>query len=62
MTVRMMTSIWEAQNGLKTKVVALQCSFQILFESSSKVLWLLRYEVKDFSHCCICFGFLHFSP
>ena len=46
----------------KTKVVALHCSFQNLFESCSKVLLLWRYEVEHFEKCRVFFCFLHFSP
>ena len=51
----------------KPKVVALNCSFQNLFESCSKVLLLWIYEVKDFEKChffflFFFFCFLHFSP
>jgi hypothetical protein len=46
----------------KTKVVALKHSFQNQFKFCSKVLLLLRYEVKDFSQCCIfVFFFAFFS-
>jgi len=48
------------QNSKKTKVVALHCSFQNLFELCSKVLLLWRYEVKDFQKCqgMICTGLM----
>ena len=35
-------------DGQKTKVVALHCSFLNLFELCSEVLLFWRYEVKDF--------------
>ena len=37
------------QNGQKTKVEALHCSFQNLLELCPRVLPLWRYEDKDFS-------------
>ena len=37
------------------KVVALHSSFQNQLEFCSKVLPLLRYEVKDFQKCCVVF-------
>jgi len=49
------------KNGEKVKVVALQCSFKNLFEICSEVLWLWRYEVKDFLERPIFFCFLYFS-
>ena len=44
----------------KTKVVALHCSFQNLFESCSKVLLLWRYEVEHFEKHCVFFVFCNF--
>ena len=51
----------DTKNGQKMKVVALQCSFPNLFELYSEVLPSWRYDVKDFSECCVFFCFLHFS-
>ena len=44
----------------KTKVVALHCSFQNLFESCSKVLLLWRYKVEHFEKRCVFFLFFAF--
>ena len=53
-----MVDTWPiAKNGQKMKVVALYCSFPNLVELCSKVLLLLRYDVKDFEKCRIFFLF-----
>jgi hypothetical protein len=39
----------------KTKVIALDCSFQDQLKLCSKVLLLWRYEVKDFQKCPVFF-------
>jgi hypothetical protein len=41
------------QKWTKTKVIALNCTFQNQLEFCSKVLPLWRYEVKYFQKCCV---------
>ena len=54
-------SMWPiSKNSKKTKVVALHCSFQNLFELCSKVLLLWRYEVKVFKSTAFFFVFFAF--
>jgi hypothetical protein len=48
------------QKWTKTKIVALNCSFQNQLEFCCKVLLLWRYEVKDFQKWPV-FFVLHFS-
>ena len=58
--VRRVVTWPSTQNGQKTKVVALHCSFQNLFELCSEVLPLWRYDVKDFEKRRIFFCFCIF--